>query len=93
MKTLDRIIKDIRLLSKDIERRWHRNRAPWGIAGAGQRIAHTVDMAALRQCITFVLDEPPADGVAGYKAAARLDAVLRIIEQHRADIERQLGAA
>lgn len=92
-RELRQIVRDIRTLATDLDRRWHKNLVPMGIAANAQRIATTVDMAALRRCIDFIVNEPPSEGLRGYRAACRLRALLQIIERHRTDIERHLHAA
>jgi len=45
---------------------------------------------ALIRCINFALDEPPAEAIAGYKAATRLANLLPTIESNKTAIEKSL---
>jgi hypothetical protein len=87
------IIRDIRLLAATIERRWNKNLVTLAVRTDAERIRQTLDLQALQRCIDFVLDEPPAEGVSGYRAAERLNRVLSVIEDNREVIVSQLTAA
>jgi hypothetical protein len=91
---IEQVVTDIRALSLSIQRRWARrdNALVFGNLWDAERIATTVDMRALKSCITWAL-ENPAGGMRGYRAAVRLDAVLKTIEKHRTEIQQQLRAA
>jgi hypothetical protein len=91
---IEQVVTDIRALSLSIQRRWARrdNALVFGNLCDAERLATTVDMRALRNCIEWAL-ENPAGGMRGYRAAVRLDAVLEIIERHQTEIQQQLRAA
>jgi hypothetical protein len=86
------IVTDIRRLSDSIRRRWARkdNQLVFGNVCDAEAIARRVDMKALRNCIEWALDHP-AGGMRGYRAAVRLDALLKTIESHQAEIQAALA--
>jgi hypothetical protein len=91
---LDRIVKDIQLVARAIDVRWHANRATSATKADADRIRRVVDMDALRRCLRFLLDDDAPAGIArGYAAAQRLETVLRTIELHQAEIASRLRAA
>jgi hypothetical protein len=95
---VDRVVADIELVRKHVERQWHRNRAPMGVMGAAQHLKH-VDLGALRIVLDYILDAPYERGFVrpgerrAVDAANRLEAALGQIEARRTEIAAQLRAA
>lgn len=80
------IINDVRKLTDVINRRWERDRCPWGVWSEAQ---HIHDVGTLRRIIDWSLAQPSV-----LKAALRLQATLAdITAKQRAEIELLLRVA
>ncbi len=84
MVTIPEIVKDLRRLVHSIDSRWNKNQVTAGIHGDAMiGVLKVLDLEALRRCIEWMIDEPPAGGVSGYKAALRLQDQIPTIKANR----------
>lgn len=86
---LDRAVRDIRTVARAVDRLWDRNVATSGIRADADTIRRTVDEQALTRIVGFLIELD--DHGPTYRAAQRLDAVLRrLTPKQKADIKNSL---